>query len=302
MNFQNIEYFVTVAEYKNFSKAAKSLYISQQSLSENIKRLEEEIGTPLFVRGKTLSLTPAGECFLHGGQKILKTQDKMLREISILSNTTRCKIVIGMASYDVPPFLPAVLGNFSKKYPEYEVVLQTERSNDIPDLSFYEETVIPKSMEGIPLIEKDPFVVVCSKMLLEQAFGANYPSCLENFSKGCSLNELDALPFLELADGKHLHPFYERLFEETLIEPKWTFKSGDANLLTSLCINGTGAFIGPLDYCKRKFGPLTDTTSGTLCMFPIQSDVFVSLSLIYPIGKRLNQAEKRFLEEIRLAL
>lgn len=69
MNFQNIEYFLAVAEYGNFTKAARSLYISQQSLSENIKRLEEEIGTPLLVRGKTVTLTRAGECFFQRRDK-----------------------------------------------------------------------------------------------------------------------------------------------------------------------------------------------------------------------------------------
>ncbi len=66
MNFQNIEYFLAVVEYRNFTKAAQSLYISQQSLSENIRRLEEEIGTPLLYRCRSLSLTPAGEFLVSG--------------------------------------------------------------------------------------------------------------------------------------------------------------------------------------------------------------------------------------------
>lgn len=110
MNFQNIEYFLTVAEFGNITKAAQSLYISQQSLSENIRRLEEEVGTPLFERGgKTLTLTPAGKCFHSGSSKILKIQDKMLREIAIISKTSRCKIVLDVPPMDLPPFLPQVL-------------------------------------------------------------------------------------------------------------------------------------------------------------------------------------------------
>lgn len=302
MNFQNIEYFLTVAEYKNFSKAAESLYISQQALSENIKRLEEEIGTPLLVRGKTLSLTPAGECFLSGGQKILKTQDKMLREISVISNTTRCKIVIGVSENDLPPFLPLALSIFSKKYPEYEVVLQSGNTTEIPDLLFYEDTAVPKSMESIPLIEEEPFVVVFSRLLAEQIFGENWASVQEQLSKDQQLAALDALPFLLLYRGKHLHPSYEKLFEEAGFTPQESFKSEDANLLSSLCINGTGAFLGPQDYCRRKFGPLLDAENHALYAFPLRSPVRAALSLIYPTGKHLNQAEKRFVEVLRSSM
>lgn len=302
MNFQNIEYFLTVAEYKNFSKAAQSLYISQQALSENIKRLEEEIGTPLLTRGKTLSLTPAGECFLSGGRKILKTQDKMLREISILSNTTRCKIVVGVSPNDIPPFLPLALSTFSKKYPEYEVTVQSGSATEIPDLLFYEEPTLPKATDTVPLIEHDPFVVVFSQLLAEQIFGADWANVRARLKKDGQLVSLRALPFLLLYQGKHLHPFYGQLFEEAGFTPSEGFKSEDASLLVSLCINGTGAFLGPQDYCKRKFGPLLEEQNHALCAFPLQSAVFVSLSLIYPVGKHLNQAEKRFVEVLRASM
>lgn len=302
MNFQNIEYFLSVAEHKNFSKAAQSLYISQQALSENIKRLEEEIGTPLFVRGKTLSLTPAGECFLSGGRKILKTQDKMLREISILSNTTRCKIVVGVSSNDIPPFLPLALSTFSRKYPEYEVSILSGSATEIPDLLFYEEKTLPKATVSIPLIENDPFVVVFSRLLAEQTFGRDWEDVSAALAHSGKLSALSAMPFLLLYSGKHLHPCHEKLFEEAGFAPAEGFKSEDANLLASLCINGAGAFLGPQDYCRRKFGPLLDAQSHALCSFPVQSPVSVSLSLIYPSGKHLNQAEKRFVEVLRASM
>ena len=63
MNFRNLQYFLAAAEEKNFTHAARRLYISQQSLSGHVAKLEEELGVPLFERGPELKLTYAGERF-----------------------------------------------------------------------------------------------------------------------------------------------------------------------------------------------------------------------------------------------
>ncbi len=298
MNFQNIEYFLTVVEYRSFSKAAESLFISQQSLSENIRRLEDEVGTPLLLRGKTVSLTPAGECFASGGRKILSTQDKMLREISIITNTTRCKVVLGVAPFDLPPFLPMALGRFSHKYPEYELVITTPHSTEIPDFTFH-YTDIPKNMEQIPLIEKDPFSVVVNSLQAFQIYGNGWQEKEQRLLEAQSLSVLKEMPFLLLYENKRLHPFYRQIFEDAGFAPVEGFKAEDATLLSSLCANGTGAFLGPADYCRRKFGPLLDPKTGTLKCYPLKSPVEVNLSMVYPRGKHLNQAEKRFVEVVR---
>ena len=67
MNFLSIEYFAAVASEHSFSKAAKRLGITQQTLSANIAALERELGCTLFVRHVPLELTYAGTVFAHRG-------------------------------------------------------------------------------------------------------------------------------------------------------------------------------------------------------------------------------------------
>lgn len=301
MNFQNIEYFLAVVECGNFTKAAKNLYISQQSLSENIRRLEDEVGTPLLVRGKTLSLTPAGKCFVSGGQKILKTQDKMLREIAVISDTYRCKIVLEVPSCDVPPFLPQVLGQFSQKFPEYEVTINSSLSYDVPDLIFTCDAP-DKNSVAIPLIQEDPPVIVFGKLLISQIYGTEWSSVLDAFRHEPLLAHIGRLPILLLQENKHLHPYLSAIFTETDFVPAEGFKSEDANLLSSLCMTGSGAMIAPQDYCLRKFGPLLDAETGSLFMIPLQTSVKTTLNLVYPKNKHLNQAEKRFVGVLQSVL
>ena len=65
MNFLNIKYFIAIAEEESISAAARKLFVSQQSLSEHLKKLENQIGVPLFNRETPLSLTVAGETYFE---------------------------------------------------------------------------------------------------------------------------------------------------------------------------------------------------------------------------------------------
>lgn len=71
MNFLNLAYFHAIARAGSISGAAKEMYISQQSMSAQLKKLEEHFGTPLFYRTTPLTLTPAGARLLHGAEEIL---------------------------------------------------------------------------------------------------------------------------------------------------------------------------------------------------------------------------------------
>ena len=78
MDFSLLKSFIAVADEKSISVAAKHLFISQQSLSKQIAKLEEELGTQLFVRSRPLGLTEAGFQFLRVAKGILqlKQQDE----------------------------------------------------------------------------------------------------------------------------------------------------------------------------------------------------------------------------------
>lgn len=298
MNFQNIEYFIAVVEHGNFTKAARSLYISQQSLSENIKRLEEEVGVPLLVRGKTITPTKAGECFLSGGRKILSTQDKMLREIDVISNSYRTRLVLGVPASDIPPMLPQAISVFSGKYPDCEVSLQREPSPEIPDLAFRFD-VQEKDTNRIVLIDKEPFDIVIPDTLGRQIYGQEWDEICDQICLDGDLLRMGSLPLLLLYENKNIHPALKAIFEETGVTPVEALKSEDANFLTSLCVAGSGAFIGPEDYCRRKFGALLDPQNGTHRIYRIDTAVTSSLYLTYPKAKNLNTAEKRFVKIIQ---
>ena len=78
MQMQQLRYFLEIAKEKNISAAAKNLYLSQPSLSPQIRKLEEELEVPLLIRhSKSVSLTDAGEQFAHHARRILGGVDQL---------------------------------------------------------------------------------------------------------------------------------------------------------------------------------------------------------------------------------
>ena len=89
MDFSLLKSFIAVADEKSFSTAAKHLFISQQSLSKQIAKLEEELDTPLFVRSRPLVLTQDGKQFLQTAKQILQLKQQYEESSSALSTPSR---------------------------------------------------------------------------------------------------------------------------------------------------------------------------------------------------------------------
>ena len=88
MNFSHLEYFLTVAQELNITRAAERLYISQQALSQHISKLEGQYGVPLFVRKPQLDLSYAGKTLLPHAERLLH-EEKLVEsiiEVLLVSN------------------------------------------------------------------------------------------------------------------------------------------------------------------------------------------------------------------------
>ncbi len=95
MDFRVLNYFLTVAQEKNISKAAETLHLTQPTLSKQLKALEEELGVQLFTRGnREITLTEDGQYLVNRGKEILSLVDTTLTNLSS-KETVSGEIVIG---------------------------------------------------------------------------------------------------------------------------------------------------------------------------------------------------------------
>ncbi|MDF2572254.1 MAG: catM 1 [Sporomusa sp.] len=129
---KNMNYVYAVYLNKSFSKAAQELYISQPALSAAIKKVEDEIGLPIFDRSSNpIQLTLAGEFYIESIEKIMEIEKEMATHFNSLLGNNRGTINVGSASFFCAYILPTIIQEFKPKYPGYAVNLLEANADDL---------------------------------------------------------------------------------------------------------------------------------------------------------------------------
>jgi LysR family hydrogen peroxide-inducible transcriptional activator len=127
MEMQQLRYVAAIAQTGNFSRAAEQCHVSQPSLSQQVQKLEEELGGRLFDRMKReAKLTPHGETFLHRALRILEEVDAAKREAADAQKLLRGTVTLGVLPTIAPYLLPGIMVKFTAKYPGVEIVIQED--------------------------------------------------------------------------------------------------------------------------------------------------------------------------------
>ena len=118
MEMRQLRYFAAVARTGSFSQAARECRVAQPSLSQQIIKLEEEVGERLFERTQRKALlTAAGSLLLPHAVSILEAARAGQQEIREMGGQVRGKILLGALPTIAPYFLPDIINSFRKKYP-----------------------------------------------------------------------------------------------------------------------------------------------------------------------------------------
>src|ERR1700728_3087046 len=122
MEMHHLRYVVAVARVGNFSRAAEQCHVSQPSLSQQIQKLENELGQRLFDRLKrAVKLTPHGEAFLPRAVRILEEADTARREAADAQDLLRGTLTFGVLPTIAPYLLPEAMAEFTRKFPGVEI-------------------------------------------------------------------------------------------------------------------------------------------------------------------------------------
>ncbi|MCQ2567280.1 MAG: LysR family transcriptional regulator [Mogibacterium sp.] len=134
MDFKSLTYFITVAEELNFTKAAEKLCMSQPPLSNQIKALERELDTVLFIRGgRFLQLTEAGKLYYRHAKEILALANKASSEVRALGKGMTGKISIGLVEGSAPNIASKWIESFMQLYPGISFKIVDGNSDELID-------------------------------------------------------------------------------------------------------------------------------------------------------------------------
>ena len=168
MELSQLEFFRTVVEEGSFSKAAERVYRTQPAVSIAIRRLEEEIGAPLFERSqKTPALTEAGELLYDYARRILSLRDQTLEVVAELRSLKRGRVRIGANESTSLYLLPHLILDYRDKYPEVMVEISRHTSEQLPrevldrnvDFALLAYEPVDSQLESFPVLQ-DPLVLI----------------------------------------------------------------------------------------------------------------------------------------------
>lgn len=132
MEFNQLESFLSVVKHKSFSKAAKELYLTQPTVSNNIQNLERELKIILLDRkSKTVTLTEAGKEFYRYALELINTRDKAKHIMMEKSESIEGEISINASSIPEQYILPYIIKGFVKKYPKVTFTVTHKNSKDV---------------------------------------------------------------------------------------------------------------------------------------------------------------------------
>ncbi len=176
MKLQYLEIFVSVYKNRSFSKASEHFYISQPTVSEHIKNLENELGYKLFDRlGRTIIPTREADTIYPKAVQILENIEDLIATGSSTNNEIHGKLIIGASTIPGTYVLPEILLEFHKQNPKVFFETIIEDSRKITDMVLNHELLLgivgavmaPEKLYHFPFI-KDELILACSAKLLKK--------------------------------------------------------------------------------------------------------------------------------------
>ncbi len=290
MEFRHLEYFLAVCEHPSITKAAESLYISQQALSRCIQGLETEFGCRLFKRtAQGSSLTEEGRYLYERFRPISESYQQMAAEATKRLQGLKKTITFASAPTIMSMLFPEVLYSFREKYPAFELEEQ-----ELPDRSVIQYVLDDASRLGLiarPEQWSDDrlqFIPIQTGRLHLCVHQDNPLAAKENVA----FADLKDQRFLLMDKGSLYRTIIEKKSEACGFEPKIAYESADIHQLCSLVNTGKGIFLAvPVDahrmFKNMRLVPFSDP------------DMLLHICFICQNFDRLEPQTRKFLEFIR---
>lgn len=252
MNIKHAQYVLVVLKEGSITAAAKKLYISQPSLSQMIKLVENNLGAPVFDRSANpIALTYAGQKYVEAARQVLAIEQNLAREIEEINHEENGNIRLGIPVQRAMQVLPFVLPRFRKMYPGVSLELSEHGSATIETMLLEGSldlaclTTYPKHEElHYMLIEDEELVLFTSK---NTAIAKRIPSGSE-----ISITEAKEESFICSKPGHSVRTTQDRLFVMYDIQPHILLETTSIEVGKRVAIACDAVFICPINYIEMS--------------------------------------------------
>lgn len=287
MSLNSYQYFLVTAEELSITRAAERLYISQQSLSAQIQKLEKQYGVKLFERKPSLRLTLAGERMVPYCQRMVETEKQLITDMADLSLNAKGKLTVGITYSRGQIFFPEIWAKFHKQYPNISVSLVENVTANLEELlqngkiDLYIGINTPENpnLVRVPLALESLYCLI-NHELLKTYRPEHYEQLILQFQKGVDLRELADFPFVLLSKNNRLRAELDRLFASRGMIPWVPLESTQHSLIYQFSSEGHGVGIILQMYLYQKLKNLDERPA--FHIFPVKNQIgTTSTELVY---------------------
>jgi LysR family transcriptional regulator, transcription activator of glutamate synthase operon len=290
MELRQLRYLVALADEQHFTRAAAREHIAQPALSQQIRRLEDEIGLALVERTtRYVSLTDAGELLVARGQRILAELDAANAELEALRGVQTGHVAVGSMHTMGPVDVSLALAIFHERHPEVELTVREQSSEELAemlrvdelDLAFLSvtERVESHGLALQQLVSEELVVVLPREHRLARR-------------RRIRMAELAGEQFVSFRPGARLRELLELAGRQAGFEPRVTLESNESERVRRLVARGMGVAILPRSDAVRQGA---ETALAKL----IEPELARDITLAWRADRRHSPAAREFLTLVR---
>ncbi|NRS49286.1 LysR family transcriptional regulator [Brevibacillus sp. HB2.2] len=289
MDIKHLHYFVTVCDQLSYSKAAQKLHISQPSLSNAIKNLEQEVGSPLLERNtRKMELTDAGKILYQKSLLLLSQMNMLKKEMEEVKLTGSGDLIIGIIE-SVKHWIPKVIRGYQGRFPSINIKLIEVLSGKAvkeslrkyhTHLLITNQFIDEDDIESFPLYDERLMLVLHKDHALAE-------------KESVRLKDLANEPFIISTEGFQTREDILTAFSFEQVNPQIKFEIERFETALTLVRENLGVTIIPENY-------LSGSTDASLVGKTIDSPALErTVYLAYLKNRYLAPAVQAFLEEVR---
>ena len=283
MEFNQLRYVCAVAETGSFSRAAERCQIAQPSLSQQVLKLERDLGAKLFDRlGRSVRLTEAGRAFLPHARSILSQLETARSSVADQCADLRGSVAVGAIPTIAPYLMPRYTTAFAKKYPEAKLRIVEETTpilvEGVRNLS------IDVAILALPLRHKDLELFPLRTEPLFAVLPRDHPRAA---SESLALRDLRGESFVMLRDGHCFRDLSIAACSHAKVTPRIAFESGQFSSIFGMVAAGVGISLVPEMAIDRHAG----------CRYVRLRDGRATRSIVAAVlrGRSFNRVQEAFL-------
>jgi LysR family hydrogen peroxide-inducible transcriptional activator len=232
---------VAVGRTGNFSRAAEQCHVSQPSLSQQIQKLEDELGERLFDRMKrAVKVTPPGEAFLRHAVRILEEVDAARRDATDARELLRGSVTIGVLPTIAPYLLPRVITGFMKQFPGVDIIVHEDTTAQLLKLALAYE--IDFALASHPLHDER---LAIRELFTEELLLALPPGHPLRRKRTVNATDLEGERLIIMKEGHCLGDQVLRFCGRSEVRTQISFRSAQLETIQSLVRAGLGISLIP---------------------------------------------------------